>query len=101
MRVRTGLILLLAIAAATGGASLYSRNLEIVQTDFRFWGDASLPVGQTLLLFLFAGMLIMFSLQMAREFGLMMERRRQRKAGRKAPRSSPSLRRAAPRPSRR
>lgn len=84
MRVRTGLILLLAIAAATGGASLYNRNREIVQTDFRFWGDASLPVGQALLLFLFAGMLIMFFLQMAREFGLMMERRRQRKAGRKA-----------------
>ena len=83
MRVRTFLIIILLVLAALVAAAFFDRNQEILSADFQYWEGATLTVGQTLLLFFLAGIAITFTVGLARQFGVMMEKRRQRKASRK------------------
>ena len=83
MRVRTFLILVLLVLALLASSTFFSRNQELLSAEFQYWEGATLTVGQTLLLFFLAGILITFFVGLARQFGVMMEKRRQRLAGRK------------------
>jgi lipopolysaccharide biosynthesis regulator YciM len=83
MRVRTFLILIILVLAALAAATFFNHNKEILSADFHYWEGTTLTVGQTLLLFFLAGILITFTVGLARQFGVMMEKRRQRKASRK------------------
>jgi len=83
MRVRTFLIFLLLGAVALVAAVFFDRNQELLSEDFQYWEGATLTVGQTLLLFFLAGIVITFTVGLARQFGDMMEKRRLRRASRK------------------
>ncbi len=83
MRVRTFLVLIVLVLAALAAATFFDHNQEILSADFHYWEGTTLTVGQTLLLFFLAGILITFTVGLARQFGVMLEKRRQRKASRK------------------
>ncbi len=80
MRIRTFLFILLAVAVVYAASSLFVSNREVLEQPFQFWGDARLPVGLTLLVFLLVGVAITVLAGVTREAGMLLERSRRRKA---------------------
>jgi lipopolysaccharide biosynthesis regulator YciM len=84
MKIRTLLYVVLFLAGVFGIVALYDGNRDVLNQRIHLWGDVDLKVSQSMLLFLAAGAGATLFLGISREFGLMMERRRWRRASRKA-----------------
>ena len=83
MRVRTFLIILLALLVVYLLASFAVGNLELLKRPLKLWGGLTLSVGGTMALFFLAGMLTIFLLGLSREVSRLAEQWRLRKASRK------------------
>ena len=84
MKIRTLLYILFGLGGVYAVASLFENNRNLLNQRIHFWGDTDLSVGATLVLFLVIGIALTLFVGITREVGLMMERRRWRKASRKA-----------------
>jgi lipopolysaccharide biosynthesis regulator YciM len=83
MKVRTFLLFVLLLAGLLLLASLLDANREVLEQPILLWGDMSLPVGIALVACLGLGILITFVIGLSREAGLLIERGRLRREGRK------------------
>ena len=83
MRVRTFIMILLLLAVLWAVAAVWTANSEVLKQPVVLWDGVSMNVGKMLLLFFAIGMVATFLVGGAREIGLMIERSRLRKAGRK------------------
>ncbi len=84
MRIRTLLYMLMLLGVVYAASTLYVNNSGVLNQRILLWGDLDIKVSQALMLFLLGGVLGTLFVQITREFGLMLERRRMRRAGRKA-----------------
>ncbi len=84
MKIRTLLYIVLFLAIVYAVASLYDDNRDVLNQEIHLWGDVRLKVALSLFIFLLIGAGATVFAGITREFGLMVERRRLRKAGRKA-----------------
>ena len=84
MRIRTFLIIALVLAILFGIGATMLENSELFAQRVQFVGGFSLGVGWTLFLSFILGAGLVFLVGLAREFGLMWERWRLRRASRKA-----------------
>lgn len=83
MKVRTFLLFVLLLAGLLLLASLLDSNREVLEQPIHVWGDMSLPVGIALVACLGLGILITFVIGLSREAGLLIERGRLRREGRR------------------
>lgn len=84
MKIRTLLYIVLFLGVVYAIAALYDDNRQILNEEIRLWGDVRLKVSLSLFLFLMIGAGATIFAGITRELGLMMERRRLRRASRKA-----------------
>jgi lipopolysaccharide biosynthesis regulator YciM len=83
MRVRTFFMILVLLGVLWGIAAMWTANRDVLVQPVALWGDTSTTVAWLLVAFLATGVLGTVALGGAREFSLMIERSRLRKAGRK------------------
>ena len=83
MRVRTFLLFVLLLAGLLLLASVLDSNREVLEQPILLWGDMSLPVGIALVACLGLGIITTFAIGLSREAGLLIERGRLRREGRK------------------
>ncbi len=84
MRIRTLLYILLVLGIVYAASSLYVSNSGVLNQKILLWGDLDVKVSLALVLFLATGVAVTLFAQITREFGLVVERRRVRRANRKA-----------------
>ena len=84
MRVRTFLIISMVLVVLFAIVTFLYGNLELVSQDLTLAGDTTVNVGWALFWAFFLGVAITGLLGLAREFALMVERARLRRAGKKA-----------------
>lgn len=83
MKVRTFLLFVLLLAGLLLLASVLDDNREVLAQSILIWGDFSLPVGIALVACLGLGILTTFVIGLSREAGLLIERSRLRREGRR------------------
>ena len=83
MRVRTFFMILVLLGVLWGIAAMWTANRDVLRQPVVLWGDSSTTVAWLLVAFLATGVIGTIALGGAREFSLMIERSRLRKAGRK------------------
>ena len=83
MKVRTFLLFVLLLAGLLLLASVLDSNREVLEQPILLWGDMSLPVGIALVACLGLGIVTTFVIGLSREAGLLIERGRLRREGRK------------------
>lgn len=83
MRIRTFLLFVLLLAGLLLLASVLDSNREVLEQPILLWGDMSLPVGIALVACLGLGIVTTFVIGLSREAGLLIERGRLRREGRK------------------
>ncbi len=84
MRVRTFLIIALALIVLFAIAAVYYSNVDLLRQEFTLAGEASIGVGWALLWAFVLGVAVTAFVGLAREAGLIFERWRMRRASRKA-----------------
>ena len=84
MRLRTFVIILLVLVVLFAIVFFMNANSELLSQQFTLVGGATVGVGWALLGAFLLGVTIIFLVGLAREFGLMFERGRMRRAGKKA-----------------
>jgi len=84
MKIRTLLYIVLFLGIVYAVAALYDDNRQILNEEIRLWGDVRLKVSLSLFVFLMIGAGATVFAGITREMGLMVERRRLRRASRKA-----------------
>jgi len=83
MRVRTFFMILVLLGVLWGIAAMWTANRDVLGQPVVLWGDTTTTVAWLLVAFLATGVVGTVVLGGAREFSLMIERSRLRKAGRK------------------
>ena len=83
MKVRTFLLFVLLLAGLLLLAGVLDSNRVVLEQPILLWGDMSLPVGIALVACLGLGILTTFVIGLSREAGLLIERGRLRREGRK------------------
>ena len=83
MRVRTFVMILVLLCVLWGIAAMWTANRDVLRQPVALWGSTSTTVAWLLVAFLATGVVGTVLLGGAREFSLMIERSRLRKAGRK------------------
>jgi lipopolysaccharide biosynthesis regulator YciM len=84
MKIRTFLIILVALGLVFPIASLFDSNRELLNEPIQLWGDSVLPVKGALLLFFLLGAVLVLLLGGAREVARTWEHWRLRQAGKKS-----------------
>jgi len=84
MKIRSFLILVAALAVIFAIASLFGPNVEILGQRLQLWGGTSISVSTALGVSFLLGVLVIFTLGLARETTRTLEHWRLRKAGRKS-----------------
>jgi lipopolysaccharide biosynthesis regulator YciM len=84
MSVRTLIYILIVLGMVYAGSFLYANNSELLNQKLILWPGADIKVSAALALFLALGVAVTLFAQITREFSVIVERRRWRKAGRKA-----------------
>ncbi len=83
MKVRTFLLFVLLLAGLLLLASLLDANRDVLEQRIWLWGGMSMPVGIALVACLGLGIVLTFVIGLSREAGLLIERGRLRREGRK------------------
>ena len=83
MKVRTFLLFVLLLAGLLLLASLLDANRDVLEQRIWLWGEMSMPVGIALVVCLGLGIVLTFVIGLSREAGLLIERGRLRREGRR------------------
>jgi lipopolysaccharide biosynthesis regulator YciM len=84
MRIRTFIVIVVLLGLIYAVGTVFETNRELLGQQLVFGKGVSLDVGRTLVVFLFLGAAVTFLLGLSRQFGVMIERSRLRKASRKS-----------------